>query len=543
MSHASPSWVDSTLERMTIEEKVGQLVMAGFPGLEPDSGICRLLRERHLGSVVLFGRNCDTPQQVARLTADLQNLSRLPLLIAVDQEGGTVARLRSPATVFPSNMAIGATGRTDDAYTAAACTAEILRRVGITMNLAPVLDVNSNPQNPIIGTRSFGEDVAMVSALGVAAIEGYQDNGIMATAKHFPGHGNTAVDSHAMLPVVHASLEELERTELPPFEDAITAGVAAVMTAHILFPALGTRHPATLSYEALGWLLRTQLGYDGIVITDCMEMKAIADNYGMSEAAVMAIQAGADIVLISHTYEHQAEALDALLQAARERIIPPHRLDRSVRRILTAKERFALEQLPAKEQAAWPDPIHEAAARDIAQRSVTLIKDDKGWLPISSRQRVALVECTLSTVTGVEDRHPSSPLLSHALAKRLPDMRSIAVAPDLEAQRLPEAMAMAQEADIIIVATRNAGQNPGQVRLVHDLLSLDKPVIVVALRSPFDLLSFIWARAYLCTYGDPPCSLEAVADVLCGAVPPQGHLPVTIPGQYPRGHGLMAFVG
>ena len=277
------------LKRMTLEEKVGQMMMVGFYGSDPTSDIRRLIEESHAGSVILFAYsdNIQTPDQTARLNNGLQAIASgtrlgIPLIIATDQEGGVVARMTEGATELPGNMALGAGRDPEGSYRAAQLTAKELRAVGIQMNLAPVLDVNVNPENPVIGVRSYGESPRLVSKLGAAAIRGSQKNGVIATAKHFPGHGDTDVDSHLGLPVIDKSRAELEKTEFVPFRRAIREGIDAIMTAHIHIPALDDTPelPATLSKPILTGLLRKEMGFQGLIITDSMTMSGVADYFG-----------------------------------------------------------------------------------------------------------------------------------------------------------------------------------------------------------------------------------------------------------------------
>ena len=298
--------IDTMIAEMTIEEKVGQLIMVGFEGTQANEAIETHIRKRFVGGIVLFSRNIQSPQQTAELTNELQRLAeatarQIPLFIGIDQEGGWVIRLKEGATVLPGNMALGATNSTELAERAGEITAVELAAVGVNLNFAPVMDVNNNPDNPVIGRRSFGESPELVSRLGIPYIRGLQRNGVLATAKHFPGHGDTTVDSHFELPTVSHDLERIHALELQPFRAAIDADVAAIMTAHIIYPAFDAARPATLSPTILTDLLRKELGFDGLLITDDMEMKAIDDRYRSGEAAVMAVEAGADIVMVLWT--------------------------------------------------------------------------------------------------------------------------------------------------------------------------------------------------------------------------------------------------
>jgi beta-N-acetylhexosaminidase len=339
---------------VNFREKVGQLFMLGFHGTELTEDLRALVKAYHPGGVLLFSRNLTDPVQAARLTNALQKLTpKMPLLVAIDQEGGRVARLPKGFTVFPGQGALGRAGTVALAYSFAEVTARELRAIGVNMNLTPVLDVNTNPNNPVIGDRAFGHDPELVETLGLAVIAGLQDNGVLACGKHFPGHGDTAADSHKELPTVSHGLDRLHEIELRPFVHCIQNGLAVVMTAHVRYPALDPEHPATLSSAVLSGLLRGQLQFKGLVLTDDLEMHAILDHYNIEEAAVRALSAGADILLIGKDPERQAAAMDAVYRAAKDGDLPALRFEHAVLRVLEAKERYLLPYTPA-------DPKHAA---------------------------------------------------------------------------------------------------------------------------------------------------------------------------------------
>lgn len=332
---------------MTLKEKIGQLFMLGFEGAAPSRAILRFIREFHIGGVILFKRNLKSPSQAARLTNALQRESLpMPLLIAIDQEGGRVSRLPKGFTLFPGPAHLAGLNSTDRCYRVAEATAKELRAVGINMNLAPVLDVNTNPENPIIGDRSFGPDPALVGTLGLTMIAGYQDNRVIACGKHFPGHGDTSADSHKELPTVRQDIARLLEVEIRPFHHAIGNGLASIMTAHVAYPQLDPKEPATLSAPIVTGLLRDTLGFKGVVLTDDLEMRAIADRAGPGDAAVAAIGAGADLLLFCGNEVGQKAALGAVSRAVREKRISETRIDQSVLRILQMKEKFLLPYHP-----------------------------------------------------------------------------------------------------------------------------------------------------------------------------------------------------
>lgn len=350
-----------TLDDLSLEEKIGQMLCLGWGGgdsyLAVNAQARRCMTELHAGGMIVMGRNV-SPAHVKPLPPidaagvrtmldELQSLARVPLLIPTDQEGGRVARFGTePFTRMPSALAIGRTGDATLAREAARITAQELAAVGVNWDFAPVADVNSNPDNPVIGDRSFGNEPGVVARAVAQQVRGYQSGGVLACAKHFPGHGDTALDSHFALPTLPFTKEQMQARELVPFREAIASDTASIMTAHILFPALDAEYPATMSRAILTGLLREELGFDGLVVTDCLQMKAVADKWGTPHAALKAAQAGADILLICHTWEQQQGAYTILLDAARSGELPLERIDEAVGRVLAAKARLASRVRP-----------------------------------------------------------------------------------------------------------------------------------------------------------------------------------------------------
>jgi beta-N-acetylhexosaminidase len=325
-----------------IRRDIGQLLIGSLPGTTLTPEVRSLAREFSLGGVILFSRNIEAPEQVAELSIDIQSLaSGLPLWVSVDQEGGRVARLRKPFTVWPPMAVLGRSGSVELAVRFAAALAAELKEVGISLDYAPVLDIHTNPKNPVIGDRALAEDAESVARLGAAIVRGLQDNGVAACGKHFPGHGDTSVDSHLELPLVEHPPDRIRRVECVPFREAIRSDVAFIMTAHVLVPAFDEERPATLSPRVVQDLLRDELGFSGVILSDDLEMKAIASSYAVPEAAVQAIAAGCDGILIcSGTVETQAAALEALVKAVEQDRVVYRRLEDALLRLRRAKERF-----------------------------------------------------------------------------------------------------------------------------------------------------------------------------------------------------------
>lgn len=325
----------------SLRETVGQLLMIGFGGTAVTTELVDWIQEYRPGGIILFSRNLVDPEQVARLTNTLQEVAQgPPLFIAIDQEGGRVSRLPQGFTIFPAAATVAACQSPDVVYSAAEVTAKELRAVGINMNMAPVLDINTNAANPIIGNRAFGETPDQVCTFGIAAMAGLQDNGIIACGKHFPGHGDTITDSHKVLPVVTASKERLLSMELVPFRHAINHGMRTIMTAHVQYPALDNIFPATLSHIILTDLLRTELGFEGVTITDDLEMNAILDHGSVGDAAVQSLRAGADILLVCHRQDRQSEAIHAVEQALESGDLSMEQIHTSAQRIQVLKQDF-----------------------------------------------------------------------------------------------------------------------------------------------------------------------------------------------------------
>jgi beta-N-acetylhexosaminidase len=326
----------------SIRREIGQLLIGSLPGTTLTPEIRSLVREFSLGGVILFSRNIEAPEQVAELSIDVQSLAgELPLWLSVDQEGGRVARLRKPFTEWPPMAVLGRSGSEALATRFAAALAAELKAVGITLDYAPVLDIHTNPKNPVIGDRALGEDAETVARLGAAVIRGLQENGVAACGKHFPGHGDTAVDSHLELPLVEHPPDRIRRVECVPFREAIRADVAFLMTAHVLVPSLDEDRPATLSPRIVKGMLRDELQFGGVILSDDLEMKAVARSYAVPDAAVQAIAAGCDGVLVcSGDVDSQAATLEAIVHAVEDQRIPYTRLEDAQQRLRRAKERF-----------------------------------------------------------------------------------------------------------------------------------------------------------------------------------------------------------
>lgn len=537
--------VEQRLAAMTLEQKVGQLMVVAFREDSISPSISEMVRERHVGGVILFTRNLQNPAHARELTDALQQLARAngagtPLFTMLDQEGGIVVRAATGVTTWPSQMLLGATGDEALVAQAATMTARELRAIGMNMNLAPVLDVNNNPDNPVIGTRSFGSDPALVSRLGAAVIRAYQGAGVVAVAKHFPGHGDTNIDSHMSLPMIDKTPADLDRIELVPFSAAVRAGVDVIMTAHIAVPRITGNQPGTLSEAMLETILRRHLGYEGLIITDDLEMGAIVDQYGTADAALRAFRAGADLLLFRFTTDEQRRGYDLLLNAVKSEPALQQRLDQSVRRILRVKLRRGLfDPTPAPPVETVGAHEHIIAAIETAGAGLTLVRNEGKLLPLDPNApgELLVLSPDPAELANVEVPIAEDTRLGDAVAAKHPAaIRTFPLDPDPGARSaLVDAAA---SASAVIVGSYNAQLYPGQVALVNELLATGKPVIVVGLRLPYELQSFPDVPVYLAAYDNRPVTHTAIADAIFGIRTPRGHLPVPIGSKWPLGFRL-----
>ncbi|MEU9886805.1 glycoside hydrolase family 3 N-terminal domain-containing protein [Sphaerisporangium sp. NPDC051011] len=520
-SSAAPSpAVSSALAAMSVEDKVGQLFMPVLYGSRVNGaqaenkarfGVgspAEVVAKYRPGGVILFpwAGNIEDVPQLVRLTNGLQKASKIPLIIGADQENGVVSRLSPLVTDVPGSMAIGATRDPDAARAAARVTGEELRAVGVNLDFAPVADVNVNPANPVIGARSYGSDPGRVAEMVGAAVQGFHDAGVGAAAKHFPGHGDTKADSHTGLPVIHHSRSQWKKLDAPPFEEAARRGVDIVMTAHVVMPDLDpSGDPATLSKPILTGLLRDEIGYDGVVCTDALDMAGVREKYGDAEVAVRAILAGVDLLLMPPDF---LAAYGAVLAAVKSGRISADRLDRSVTRLLALKESRGILTAPAADADEAAGVLrskeHRQTVQDIADRSVTPVKGADA-LPVTGDV----------LVTGPAGRR---------LAGMLDDASAAPTGDTPTASEIARARSAAAKADTVIVTTEDAG--PAQTKLLAAMVDTGTKVVVVSMGAPYELGRLRGYDAALAVYSDGDASLRAAAKALSGALTPEGTLPV-----------------
>ncbi|RMD96401.1 MAG: hypothetical protein D6814_11480, partial [Calditrichaeota bacterium] len=519
-------WVETTLKGLSLREKVGQMFFASVTGIYyPKNTPAWQQMERQVRDLGVGGFHIwrGEPYAVVALINHLQSLAKVPLLFEADFEHGTGWRFAG-GTDFPPAMAIAATGDTSYAYEMGRITGMEARAMGLHMTFAPVVDVNSNPYNPIINTRSFGETTEQVSKFATAFIRGAHAAEMLTTAKHFPGHGDTGMDSHLVLATIDADSSRLFAVELKPFEAAIRSGVDAIMTAHIYLKhwPMQPYRPATLSPEILTGLLRNRLGFKGLIFTDAMGMFAIHHNFTEKYAAVAAVKAGADVILVSPRLR---SSIDAVVQAVERGEISEARIDQSVRRILQAKARAGLHANKRVSAAKLPEklgmPQSVKIAETAAQKAITLLRNREGLVPI----RPAFQDSAIALVMVADQPIPNlGQQLVGRLQPALPRLTVDVLSSETAEESIAPVLKHVENASLVIMpvfafvqAYRNGTQlSPHVARAVQEILSREVPVILVSMGSPYILQNFQQADAYLCAYGPTDLMQTALANALLG---------------------------
>lgn len=552
----SPAWTDSLMRSMTLREKVAQLVWPSVFGdyVSGDSPQWRRLtqyvqQEKVGGFTISVG----SPIEVAAKLNALQSMSKVPLLVGADLEAGAGFRARGGyfipnaidlggAVVFPPEMALGATRDTTLAYEQGRLTALEGRALGIHIAYAPVLDVNNNPANPVINTRSYSEDPELAAQMGVAFIHGLQNNGMIATGKHFPGHGDTGVNSHLALPVVTVSRSRLDTVELVPFRAAVNSGVGAIMSFHGAMPALDSSGvPGTLSPKVLTGLLRGEMGFRGIIISDAMDMRGVLDQFGADEAVKRAIAAGIDVLIQPLDV---SKTIDAVIAGINERRFTEARVDSSVRRVLETKRKLGLAKSKLVDLNALRFAVGDSAnlqvARRAAEKSITLVRDSLHQVPLlDSAKRVLSI-----TVARRADLSAGN-AFNAELRTRLPNLRTEFTSTEDASLNYPRLIAAADSADAVIVGSYvgqswdavSASAPEAFTSFLQTLVSRGRKPIVVAFGNPYLLQQLPWIGTYLVAWGGFPVSQVAAARALSGAAPITGRLPISIPPSAMRGTG------
>lgn len=515
----------------TLRRKIGQLFVIGYQGLEPSQDVLDFVEEWGIGGVIVFARNIDEPDALKSALKRFETAAGIRLFTAIDQEGGLVMRILRHGSLFPGAMALAATGDPEIARRIGAAMGAEMRSLGLTWNLAPVLDIN-HAGNPGIGARSFGDSPETVIKYGLPFVAGLREGGVLACAKHFPGKGHAKVDSHLTLPIIPFDRERLMSFELAPFKAAIDAGIDAVMTAHVFFPAFESSPnlPATMSEAVLTGLLRRELGFQGLLITDDLEMGAITEAYGVPEAARRSFLAGADLLLICHDLDRQKEAAETILREIESSPAALRRLEESLERI--EKARALLED--SRQTASLSDLArsHEALVREAHNRAVLSARTGENDLPVSPDARLVIACPHIASLVQVEEDHrDAGPALQ--LKRAFPNARCVIYQPKADAQAilvpLQEALAAEGASARLLLLSYNAHLFPGQKEAFRTLSAGSPGTILAALRNPYDLESVPEASTALATFGFRSPDIESLIAVLEGKLTAgSSHWPVML---------------
>ncbi len=578
LDKAGQQWVAATLKKLTVEQLVGQMIFAPLNStyLSSDSdqyeALVKLLHESHIGGLIAFGGTeavpnvmlnntygpviLGQPLEMASLFNRLQSISALPLLTTSDFEWGVAMRVAG-ATKFPRAMAFGAAGDPQLAYEAGKVVGLESRALGVHVNFGPVADVNNNPRNPVINIRSFGEDPARVGGMVNGWVRGLQEAGMLATLKHFPGHGDTDVDSHLGLPIIAHPRARLDAVELPPFQSGVSAGAAGVMVAHMEMPAIDPeKRPATFSPVVIGDVLRGQMRFNGLIYSDSMKMAAITRMASPGEAAVRAVQAGIDVVLDS---PDSAAAALALVAAVKDNTIPRARIESSVRRILEAKARLGLHRTRTVNLDAAPLTVggrkHEAIAQAVSDRSITLIKDERVMVPLPTpRTGSVMYLSVLDYPSGWRIAAPSRTMIPE-LRARWAATESFEISDRTTPSELDMVRALAAKYDAVVAGIFvRASSGSGRLDLAPQLEQFlkdiaraterrEQPFVSVLFGNPYTAMGIPEAPAVMLTYDFSDGAERAAVKALAGEIPITGRLPIALPGMFELGHGLVRPAG
>ncbi len=516
------------MQTLSLTAKIGQRLVAGFPGTEPGEDFLELVRRYKVGNVILFRENIVNEKQLTALCERLRSViaseTGFPPFITIDQEGGVVTRLPDEETNVPGAMALAAAGDPQDTYRMGYLTAVRLRKCGVNFNLAPVMDINCNPNNPVIGVRSYGDDPARVAEYGSAMLRGLTDGGVYACLKHFPGHGDSVVDSHLGLPCIDKSLQQLETAELVPFRAGIQAGAPAVMSSHILFPQLEPKHiPATMSRTIMTGLLREKLGFEGLSVSDCMEMQAIQAYYGTVNGVLASMGAGVDLIFISHTPSLAAQAAEMAAAAVKNGTLGAADMDKSVERILAHKRRCEA----MKPVHAEPDEqTFRSEVRSVREKTVTAVNlPDSGMPPLGANP--LFLGCRDYRSSLVSNSGSSGFTFAEEMHRHAGAGEALVTPKDPSASEIAEIVKQAARHSSIVLGMYNGHILKGQLRLADALAHTGLPMIVVALRNPYDLAGLSAHVAALAAWEYSRPVFEALWPVIAGKKQAEGRLPIS----------------
>lgn len=518
-----------SIEQMSLRQKIGQMIVTGFPTPELSPEMKAVIEQYGIGNCILFSHNISNKYQLGALVAELQQWfvahTGVPGFITIDQEGGRVTRMPKDATNIPGAMAIAATGRTENAYAAGRITARELKALGINFNLAPVMDINNNPHNPVINVRAYGDTSETVAEYGIAMMRGLLDGGVLSSLKHFPGHGDTNVDSHIGLPAIHKTLAELEQLELLPFQAAIVQGAPAIMSSHILFPQIEPSGlPATMSYAIITELLKNKMQYEGLVISDCLEMDAIKRYFGTAKGAVGAIKAGIDLIFISHTPALVREAVHEIEAAVASGELDEVVIDTAVRKILKYKAQYAKLQAPQPEVVG--SNAHLAASALMRSESISLVQgrllsveqgDQRVHMIGTNSYRTDLASSSMNTELNFAQYVGDKLGLKHQTLPIDPDQEQIAAC-----------LAAVAAAERVVLGLFNARENTGQLELARQLIAKGIHTTLVALGKPYDLALLEDAACSLALMEYSADAFDSLLPVLSGDKPLTACLPIKL---------------
>ena len=526
--------VNNIINNMTLSQKIGQMFVVGFSGTSMPSNLSSAIEEYNFGNVIYLAYNVASPNTLTKMTNDIQTKmvqeNTVPGYITIDQEGGRVVRLSNGGTHFVSNMAIGGTGDFNNGYLEGQAIGKELINYGINCNFAPVLDVNNNPENPIIGIRSYSDNPLLVSLYGNEMIKGLKEANVIACSKHFPGHGNTSVDSHYGLPTITSTKDELYQTELAPFISAINNGIDSIMTTHIIFTAIDEKYPATLSEKVLTGLLREQLGFDGVIFTDGMEMGAVTNNFGgHDQTAIMAVKAGVDVLTYT-SINSPITAHKAIMKAVQSGEISEERINESVRRILLQKLKYNILDDYIKDNNNINDLLanNEQLNINFAMQSLTQVKGVFNGLDKSKSTLIISPTTSYSLESGLDDNSFASYAKKYLLDNGFKDVKSITVDANISDSQSSNILNIYKNYDQVVIAMSNVKTNSltNTIKLINKLTQTHNNVIVIALDTPYDLLAYNNVSNYICVYGYQKATVIALSKYLNGEFEATGSLPV-----------------
>ena len=520
--------MDIDITKLTLKQKIGQMFLVSFDGTQLSEETREHFFKTCIGNYIYFAKNLGKYKKMRQLSDSLQDVAKktsgIPAFISVDQEGGMVARVRTGSTHFPAGMAVTASGISSETVEQMGkMVGEGLINLGININHAPVADVNNNPNNPVIGVRAYSDEPEVVSEIVPAYVKGLQKSGVLANVKHFPGHGDTDLDSHLDLPYISHDMERLHAVELAPFKAAIACGVASIMSAHIVFRAIDPDRPATLSPKVINGLLRSELGFDGLVISDCMSMNAIKEHFTTPRGCVMAINAGVDLICLNADIKTQQRCAQDVHDAVINGEISMETIDAALTRILKYKKEYLTTTAPQPNESY---PAHDELADYISERSITLDKNSRDILPLKGQGVFVISTPAYRSSIANDDIYKAKTFAQEAAEKLKSGYTIIKRNPD-EAEII-ETLAKAADYDTILYAACNAMHNQGQVHLFDALKAAGKTVVLVTLGLPYDISLMGSADVHIVAYEYTNRSVRSVIKALVGEIDFAGRMPVRI---------------